>query len=254
MISRGWRRTLLAVAMMLAVTFPSGVKAKFRDAVHFEDNRFVDIGNFELLHRFQRVTGTDPNGMLDRTELRYQLTYGVMKNFETGLRVPVILFDNGQEGVGDVSLIQRFKFTERRYDFPETSGGFEIGFPTGDENAAPPTGTDSLSVRLFAAAGDDFAPGWAWLVHGAATFFGDNAVDDEYEYNAALRYRSHPGVKWNLELNGSTGGLYDLSETYLSPGMLLHSRRGVSVSLSVPFGLSGDAADQKATLQVSHEF
>lgn len=252
MFSRGWRRTLLVVLLTGVLMVPAGAVAKFRDAVQFEDNRFVGIGNFELLHRFQRISGDTLN--LDRTELRYQLVYGVMRNFEVGVRVPVILYQNGEEGIGDVSLIQRFKFTEKGYNFPETSGGFELFFPTGDEDAVPPTGTGSLDVRLFGAIGDDLGPGWAWLTHGGVTFFGDSAIDDAYEYNAALRYRTYPAMKVNFELNGSTGGRFDRSELYVSPGLLLHAQNGLSVSFSFPVGVTSESADQKATLQVSHEF
>lgn len=252
MFSRGWRRTCLVILLAAALMVPVEGTAKFRDAVQFEDNRFVGIGNFELLHRFQRISGDTMT--LDRTQLRYQLVYGVMRNFEVGVRVPVILYENGDEGVGDISLLQRFKFTDEGYNFPETSGGFELFFPTGDENDVPPTGSGSLNVRLFAAMGDDLAPGWAWLAHGGVTFFGDSDVEDAYEYNGALRYRTYPSMKVNFELNGSTGGLVDRSELYVSPGLLLHARNGLSVSLSFPVGVTSESADQKATLQVSHEF
>lgn len=252
MASRGWRLTLLVGLVAGILLTPSHGVAKFRDAVHFEDNRFVGIGNAELLHRFQRVSGDSPDQ--NRTQLRYQLLYGVMRNFEVGLRVPVIIYENGDEGISDVSLLQRFKFTEKGYNFPETSGGFELLFPTGDEDAVPPTGTEGVDVRLFGSIGDEMAPGWAWLAHGGVTFFGNSTVEDAYEYNGALRYRSYPSVKVNFELNGRTGGLFDRSELYFAPGLLMHSTRGLSVSLSLPVGITSESADQKATLQMSHEF
>ncbi len=245
--------TNLCVVISLTIFVVLPVQGKFRDALNFRDFNFVKMKNIELLHRYQQYTDCESEAY-DRSQLTYQLSYGVFTNFELGLSFPVKFYESGENGLGDVQVYQKFKFTEQHGALPTSSGGFELILPTGDESSSPPLGSDKLDARFFFTAGQDFWGNYRWLVNGAVLFAGESEFDDKYEYNAALNYRPGSRVKTVLELNGHSGGPRDLSETYLAPGLILQPKDSFSFHVSVPVGLGNDAADYKTAFQFAVNF
>jgi hypothetical protein len=230
-----------------------GVNAKFRDAVNFEDNSFVGISQVEVFHSYEVVTGS-PGETYDGSQLGYQVTTGVMTNFELGVHLPVHFYDNGSQGIGDISLFQRFKFSQEDVGIPESSGGIELILPSGDEDSNPQTGTEDLDVRLFGTVGHSFGKNMRWLANGGVTIMGGNAIDDRWEYNVAVRYQPTDFAKFVGEINGHTGGLRDDSVIYASPGAIFRTDGGFNIMLSSPIGLTDDSADFKPTAQFAYEF
>lgn len=245
---------LLLVASLLVVSLAvtPGV-AKFRDAINFEDNQFVDISKVEVFHSYTVVSGETPE-RFDGSFLEYQVTSGLMSFFELGARLPVKFYDNGTEGAGNLSVFQRFKFQEATGSIPASSGGIELILPTGEETSTPPTGTDDFNARLFGTMGHSLQPNWIWLVNGGVTFFGGQGIEDKWEYNASLRYQPGANVKVMFEGLGQTGGLQDDTEFYFAPGISFLAESGFNMMLSAPVGVTSDAADFKPTVQFAHEF
>lgn len=227
--------------------------AKFRDAINFEDNRFVHISNVEVFHSYEIRSGDDAR-RFNGSFLEYQVTSGLMSFFELGAKLPVKFYDNGTEGPGDFSVFQRFKFQQENGAIPASSGGIELILPTGDENSTPPTGTDEFNARLFGTIGHSLSSEWIWLANGGVTFYGGQQFDDKWEYNASLRYQPTSRMKLMFEWLGQSGGIRDDSQLYFAPGASFLAESGFNFMLSVPVGLSNDSADFKPTVQFAHEF
>ncbi|MFB6344842.1 MAG: hypothetical protein ABEK50_03600 [bacterium] len=256
---------LVAVlGICLAAGSVGPAEAKFRDALNFEDNQFVNISkliveqdanisSLEGFHRIRAISGSD-NGRPDGTFLDYQLTSGVMSFFEVGVNFPVRFYDNGTQGNGDISIFQRFKFQEATEGLPASSGGIELIFPTGDENSNPPTGTDNFNARLFGSLEHSLDENWIWLANGGVTFFGGDQYENRLEYNGALRYQPSSQLKLMVEALGQSGGFRDQSEFYLAPGANLKTESDFSIMVTVPVGLTDDSPDFKPSLQFAHEF
>jgi hypothetical protein len=240
--------TLAVISLVLF----SGVslESKFRDTINFEDNNFVKISNVDQLHGYRHVDGDDYN----ESRFNYQMTGGLMTNLELGVRVPVRFFNNGTQNFGDISIFERFKFTQESESLPESSAGIELFLPTGDDQSDPSTGTDEFSARLYSSVGKSIDSDLRWIAHGGVTLMGNDDYDNEWEYNAALRYQSNPYMKVVGELNGRTGGLRDDSELFASPGVLFQSEEGFNVMASLPVGVTSESADFKPTLQFAYEF
>lgn len=239
--------------VFLFVFLVAPAQAKFRNSLNFRDNNFVAMNNTELTHRYQEFSDCDSD-TLDRTELTYQLTYGIFTNFEVGMSFPIIFYEDAESGLGDVQVYQKFKFTEESGALPTSSGGFELILPTGDESATPPFGSDKLDARFFLTLGQDFGEDWRWLTNGAVRFFGDESHEDKYEFNGALTYQPGSRLKTMLELNGHSGGYQDLSEIYLAPGLNIRPKDNFSFQLTFPVGVSDEAADYKTAFQFAVNF
>lgn len=244
---------ILFSAVLVQLVGVNHVNAKYRDAINFEDNRFVGISQFEAFHSYRYINGSDSDNF-DGSKLEYQITGGLMTNFEVGAKVPIIFYDNGTNGLGDISLIQRFKFTQETDQLPQSSGGLELFLPTGDEDDNPPTGTDHFSARLFGTIGNSINRDWRWLTNGGVRLFGGDDFDEKWEYNAALRYQYSRPLKFIGELNGRTGGIRDESEIFLSPGTVMQTKGGFNAMISFPIGLTNDSADYETSVQFAYEF
>lgn len=247
---RRWLRFSVSLMVVFGFMLASGLplEAKFRDTINFEDNTFVKISNVEGLHGYRLV---DADGY-NESRFSYQVTGGLMTNLELGARVPARFFDDGTQDFGDISIFERFKFTQETESLPESSAGIELFLPTGDE--ANRTGTGEFSARLYSSVGKSLDSDWRWIAHGGVRLMGNDDIDNEWEYNAALRYQSNPYMKMVGELNGRSGGIRDDSEVYLSPGVLFQTEEGFSLMGSLPVGVTNDSADFKPTLQVAYEF
>ncbi|MGM0380721.1 MAG: transporter, partial [bacterium] len=180
----------LIFTLLFSVLLIFPAEAKFRDAINFDDSRFVKMQNMEMLHRYQKFSGTE-NNSFERTSLKYQLTYGVLRNFEMGINIPVHFYEDGNNGIGDAGLYQKFLFTEQGEGIPRTSGGFELIFPSGDEDELV-NASDELDARLFFTIDNDFNKKWRWLLNAGYHYYGQNKDEDRLEYNAALRAKSGP--------------------------------------------------------------
>ncbi len=231
----------------------SPVHAKYRDAINFEDNQFTQMHKVEVLHRFTEISGSDPV-RFDRSQLDYRISYGFFTNYELGVNLPVLFYENGEQGVGDLSVFQRFKFLEGEGSHPGLSGGVEFILPTGSDDDNPPTGTDELNFRFFGTVSHSFAARWKGLFNAGYVFYGQDEIDEEFQYNVGLRHQTFRRVKLLGELNGETGGRPDNTELYLSPGVVFQPREGFSATFSVPVGLSNDSADHRMNAQLVFEF
>ncbi len=241
------------VLFLILISFPAFATPKFRDAINFEDNEFVEMGSLEILHRYQKYSGADSDD-LDMAVLDYQFTYGVMTNFEVGVKIPIVFQENnGQDEIGDMSVSQRFKFTEESQSGVDFSGGLELILPTGDEKETI-MGSDDLDARFHLSLGQSIDQDLRWLAHLAYRFYGEADNDDLFEYNTAFSYKMSPNFKSILELNGSSGGYPDYSELYISPGFVFQPRGGFTTTVSVPVGVTNDSYDHKANLQLAIEF
>lgn len=228
--------------------------AKFRDSINFEDNSFVGISRVEVFHGYEVITDS-PGESYDGSRLGYQLTTGIMTNFELGAHLPVHFYDNGDQRIEDVTIFQRFKFSDGENTvIPESSGGLELILPTGDEDSNPPTGTGDLGVRLFSTVGDSFGQRFYWLVNGGVAILGGKDVDNRWEYNTAIRYQATDFAKFVGEINGQSGGVRDESLLFASPGAIFQTKGDFYIMLSSPIGLTSDSADFKPTVQFSYEF
>ncbi len=243
---------ILALIFVLPAVLALPAEAKFRDVINFEDSQFVSMQNMEMFHRYQKFSDTEED-TFERTTLKYQLTYGVLKNFEVGIYIPVHFYEDGNNGIGDAGMYQKFLFTEQEEGLPRTSGGFELIFPTGDEDDLPDA-SDELDARLFFTVDGDFDQDWRWLANVAYRYYGQSEDDDRFEYNTALRVKSGPRLKFVGELNGHSGGRPDQSELYFAPGIIFEPREGFNFTVSAPFGIGGDAADHKSNFQFGIEF
>jgi len=251
MVNKLFKFTFLLFICGLLV-FP--VEAKFRDVVNFEDSQFVSMQNMEMLHRYQKISDPE-SASYERTTLQYQLTYGVLKNFEVGIYLPVHFFKDGKNGMGDGGMYQKFLFTEQEEGLPRISGGFELIFPTGDDEDLP-AGTASAEhdARLFLTIDSRFKYNWRWLANVAYRYYGQTGADDRLEYNAALNFQSGRRLKLVAELNGHTGGVPDQRELYFGPGIIFEPRQGFNFAISAPFGISGDTAKHKSNFHFAVEF
>lgn len=249
------RKFLFLVLMVFTFSVVSTIpiNAKFRDAINFEDNQFVGISQVEALHSYQVMDGSDSD-IFDGTQLQYQFTSGVMTNFEIGARVPVRFFDTGTEGIGDISIFQRFKFSQGTDELPNSSGGLELFLPTGQMNSNPPTGTDDINIRLFGTVGHSIDRNWRWLFQSAVKLMGKENIDERWEYNGALRYQTTESLKLVTEINGNTGGIKDVSEIFVSPGLIFRSEDGFLINLSSPVGVTSESTDLKPMVQFAYEF
>jgi hypothetical protein len=210
----------------------------------------VDISSVEGLHGYRYVDSEEEN----ESRFTYQVIGGLMTNLELGARVPIRFFDDGTQDFGDISIFERFKFTQETESLPESSAGVELFLPTGDDESTPRTGTGEFSARLFSSVGKSLDSDWRWIAHGAVRLMGNDDFDNEWEYNAALRYQSNPYMKMVGELNGRSGGVGDESELFLSPGILFQTEKRFSLMGSLPIGVTNDSSDFKPTLQVAYEF
>lgn len=245
----GWITAALLIWLMQA----TAVDAKFRNAVNFEDNEFVGMNNIELLHRIQSIEDGAPT-LSDRTELQYEISYGILQNYEIGLNVPVVFNEDDSNDVGDVGIVQRFKFSEKETFFMDSSGGLEFILPTGSDGSDPPTGTDDLDFRIFGSIGNQFRPNWDWLANAGFTLVGDDDIDDEFTYNTAVRYRVLNELKAVAEINGKSGGLADETQISISPGLIAQPTQGLSLHFSLPIGVNSDAPDHSALIELAVEF
>ncbi|MFP4686829.1 MAG: transporter [bacterium] len=238
--------------LIILLAGPGFSQSRFRDTINFEDNEFISMGNIEISHRYQKFSGADPD-TYDMTVLEYQLTYGVMTNFEVGLNIPIAFQKKGeQDEVGDIIVSQRFKFTEEPESAFDLSGGLELILPTGDEDIL--IGSDDLDARFHLTFGQSLAEDWRWLSHLGYRFYGEEENDDLFEYDFAFSNQFSSDFKTVIELNGHSGGVPDQSEIYISPGFIFQPRDGFSVAVSAPIGVSSDAYDHKANFQFNIEF
>jgi len=245
----GWITALLFVWLLQA----TAVDAKYRDAINFEDNEFVGMNSIELLHRIQSLEDGAPI-LSDRTELQYEISYGILQNYEIGLNVPVVFNEDASNDVGDVGIVQRFKFSEKETFYIDSSGGLEFILPTGSNSSDPPTGTDDLDFRIFGTIGNQFRPDWHWLVNAGYTLVGDDDVDDEFTYNTSIRYHLIDEIKAIAEINGKSGGLADETQVSFSPGLIAQPRQGLSLHFSLPVGINSEAPDHSALVELAVEF
>lgn len=243
----------VVLSLILVSGFVAPADAKFRDAINFEDNSFVGISQLEVFHSYTMEEGNEDE-RFDGNQFQYQITGGMMTNFELGARLPIKFFDNGTDGIGDFSIFQRFKFSQETDVLPESSGGIELVLPTGDDRKNPPTGTDEFNARLFGTVGKSIDSDLRWLAHGAVTLMGDDRFDDKWEYNAALRHQSNRYLKLVGEVNGVSGGIKDETQLFVSPGAILRTEGEFNVMLSVPIGVTSASTDFKPTVQFAYEF
>lgn len=251
----GWSMWLTALLSLL-IAWPVTAEidnSKFRNAINFEGNEFVGMYNVEVKHGLRSVEGATPS-RYDRTELNYALTYGVFMNYEITLDLPVKFHENGPDDIGDLGLKQRLKFTEQETGFADSSGGIELILPTGNDGTNPPTGTDDVNFRLFGSVGHALTTNTEWLLNAGYTIYGEDQIDDRFQYNGAVAYRATDQLKLNVEANGWTGGRPDNSEIYLSPGLIYQPRAGFSLTLSAPVGLNSDSADHRGQIEMIFEF
>lgn len=253
MIKKNGSIIFLISIILGSFLFPNLLHAKVRNTINFSDNQFVGIANSEIFHSYRSIEGFE-NSSMDRTELNYQLITGILSNFEFGVDIPVLFFEDGSEGLGDLRLFQHFKFTNEGPGWPNSSGGFELELPTGDENEIP-TVTGDFNARLFGSVGSSFGEGrWEWVGNTGIKFFGESDIDERFDYNASVHFQMNDAYKLNLEFNGSSGGIVDDSQMYLSPGLIFHVPSGFNIMASVPVGLTDDSANHRTTVQFSHEF
>ncbi len=227
-------------------------QASFKDVINFEDNRFLPKGRVEILHRYQKFVETEPK-LYERSLFNYEVTYAALRNYEIGAKLPMVFFKQADQGLGDMSIFQRYKFLEQRAGTPELSGGLEFILPTGNKKLAP-EGSSNLDARLHTTVSQEMALGWKWLFHLGYRWYGESDVEDRLEYNLALTHTWEGSLKSVLELNGHSGGIPDQKEVYLSPGLILRLRHGLTASISLPLGLNSHAAAHQANVQIMVEF
>ncbi len=233
--------------------FALPAQAGFKDAINFEDNQFLPVGSLEVKHRYQRFSQTEPRAH-ERSEFSYQMTYAAVQNFEMGASSPVVFFkDRDEEGLGDISIFQRYKFMEQQANIPAISAGLELILPTGDRDLSP-AGSNNLDARLYSIVSQEMALGWTWMAQVGYRFFGDSGAEDRFEYNVGVNYAWGPRFKPVLEINGHTGGVPDQDEVYASPGLIVQLRQGVTASVSVPLGVTSHSATHKTNVQIAVEF
>ncbi|MFB6356418.1 MAG: transporter [bacterium] len=249
------KKTILSitiVAMVLALTV-SGAEARFKNTINFEDNQFVDMNKLEILHRYQEISGAEPDTW-DRTDFSYEVRYGVLYNFELGVNIPLKFYENGENGIGDLGIQQKFKFIDEKDNPLDMSGGIELILPTGDDKGNPPTGTDKVNARLFGSMGQSIDKRLKWIAGSGGTFYGQNDVENKFSYNAAVRWQADEKLRLNTELNGEVGGRPDNSELYASPGVIYRPQKGFSLTFSAPIGVTSDSSDHRLNFQMIHEF
>ncbi|MFP4391243.1 MAG: transporter [Desulfohalobiaceae bacterium] len=247
------KRMLLLFVFCAGLVFAPQVQAGFQDVLNFEDNRFLPVDSLEFMHSYQFFSDTEPE-KFERHEFTYQLTYAAVENFEMGATMPVVFFENQQEeGFGDLSIFQRYKFLEQQGRMPELSAGLELIFPTGDKDLAP-AGSNKLDARLYSSVSQEMALGWKWVAQLGYRFYGDKGVEDRLEYNLGLNYTWGSEMRAILEFNGLSGGVPDQDEYYISPGINVRLRQGLSAAFSIPMGLNSDAASHKAQVQFRMDF
>ncbi len=249
-----WIRILPILSLFLMVLAQaSPASGKPRDALTFEDNHFLPIGGFELLQEYQRINRPEPRTM-ERDVYAFQVSYGLMTNYEVTARVPVYYFDGGERGLADVSLTQRAKFTETPESFVSSSGGLELLVPTGDDREDQPTGTEKLDARLFLVASTDLTTN----VHGTGqigyTYAGDDDIEDELELHLSFSYRVRNSLRTLLEVNLEEDGRQDERWVSVSPGLWSVLGRGLSAAVSVPIGVNDDAPETRIRGQLIHQF
>jgi len=220
--------------------------------VKARDLEFVNVTEFEFTTGIEKYRKSDY--MPEIGSVPFKVSYGLMQNFEVGVKLPYSFFRNSDDGLSDLYLYQKFRFIEESADFPMISGGFGLEFPTGEfKSDSIPSFNNKVDFDLFIGAGKLFKNyGNLYL----STIIGVNFIGGgdytQFEYNLCASKEFTSKIKLSLELNGEKNKLYN--NLYLTPGIILKPLETLGLKFGTPFGLSDDAYDYGFILNISNTF
>jgi len=246
--------------IILTAIIALGIFSSLCDARPFEtvfgyDNNFLQIQDVDIEQGFV-IYDDYANSGNEFGIMPVRFGWGVMHNMEIGAILPYIFVENGNNGFGDVSIYQKFKFIEESEKSPVLSGGLELNLPTGNVQNVERYDNEKLDIKLFASAGKDMPN---FRIFGSAGInFVDAGDHTALEFDAGINFSISKKLKALGELNGvrvSESADYGFrTQTYFSPGLIYDTEKNLTVKFAVPIGLSDKSADYGINFSLAHNF
>lgn len=170
---------------------------------------------------------------------RFQLFFGITDRLGGDVDAAfVVARDEARRyGPGDVETSLKWLLVAPGGDAPAITIGFGLGWPTG--NLEKRTGEGAVEVHPFVGLLKQFGGfnvqgdiGWARTITGEET---EVAVPYNWAFTVPL---DRPNTALMLEINGRVGRDGEPSPVAAAPGIRYGLRRGMSIALAVPIGLT----------------
>jgi hypothetical protein len=207
---------------------------------------FLNVMEFELQTGINKFKSSDV--LWDGGYVPFKLTYGLLQNYEVSVQLPYIFAKNsadiGVDGIGDLKISQKFKFTEEVIDFPALMGGISIEIPfSGNEIEGPSlllNTNDKVDFEIFFGGGKSF-PEYKNLYLSADIGINFIAGGDRtvFDYNLGASRKLTEQIRASLELNGVKSS--DFNNVFLGTGIVLQPLDTLAIKLGIPFGITNDA-------------
>ncbi|MBP7653567.1 transporter [Candidatus Dependentiae bacterium] len=250
------KKILLSSLIIIAVLlFSKDGQTRQFESIFGIDNNFLQIQDVDIEQGFCLYKDY-ANLNYDFGIMPVRIGWGVMHNMEIGVKIPYIFVENNDNGFGDISIYQKFKFIEEAGKTPVLSGGLELNFPTGSVSGIKQYDNKKLDIKLFASAGKDF-PNFRLFGSTGINFLnaGDNTA---IEYDAGINFSISKKLKVAAELTGirvsESADFGFKTQSYFSPGLIFDSEKNLVLKLAVPIGLSSKSGDCGINFSLTHSF
>ncbi len=210
-------------------------------------------------------------GQAQASELDLELTYGLTGDWATGVELPYIKKEDGEDktnGIGDMRLFTKYRFWRKdSLGAQESAAGFlNVMHNNGDDKSTPPLGSGTADALLGFTYGYE---GLTWYRWASIRYRrnGENSAGlrrgDKWLVDFALGYRPRfpvylkPDTVWILELNGERGQRAELNgsvtnrgdntggtEWFISPG-IFWTLRNFAIKAGVQLPLVSDLNGQQ---------
>ena len=213
-------------------------------------------GDFEYRH--------DRTTKLKQYRTPIALEYGIWDWLELDLGIPYVWQKKDSEGTdsfGNLNAGLTFLLVKGNKEIPYIATGFEIGFPTVQENQDITGEEEKYKYEGFVNMTKYF-PLFITDINFAYSQSRNGEHEEELEYNIGADFLldkifkkgSFAGRHFTAEFNGETNLDNNVDKFYLTPGVKYVTKGGLEWGLGVPIGLVTEADEFKVISSLTFEW
>lgn len=193
-----------------------------------------------------------------------ELEYGIVDWLELDLAIPYVWQEEEGEdtdSIGNLNAGVTFLVVRGNEEIPYVSVGFEVAFPTVQEDQDIADEEEQYTYEGFI----NITKSFEYLVidlNFAYSQSRNGEVEEELEYNIGVDFlidrilgKDHLiGWHWITEFNGESNLSEDVNAFYLTPGIKYVTKAGLELGLGAPIGLVDEADDYRIIGSLTYEW
>lgn len=175
--------------------------------------------------------------------------YGILENLDFGFELPCEVHSEGEDGLGDISLVAKWRILDEQERFPAVTLKPSVKLATGD------VGTGEVDWGLIGVLTKEIKP-FVFHMNLGYTWVGVTHEDDVFNYGLAAHLPITEEFHLLGEITGETNSDPEADSDPLSVlfGFMYITPWGTIFDTAVSAGLTDASPDYTLTAGLTHEF